>query len=84
MSEPDLYVATDVEADGPIPGDYSMLSLGMAVVGRPELWFYTEMMLIRDAPTAAQAMKAAADWVNGLRAVGDLRVGWTQSSQPKN
>lgn len=90
MSKPDLYVATDVEADGPIPGDYSMLSLGMAVVGRPEQWFYTEMKpiseqvvpsalqvsgldrekLIRDAPTAAQAMKAAADWVNGLRAVG--------------
>ncbi len=26
----DLYVSTDIEADGPIPGPYSMLSLGMA------------------------------------------------------
>jgi hypothetical protein len=40
---PELYIATDVEADGPIPGPYSMLSFGMAVVGRPELTFYTEL-----------------------------------------
>jgi hypothetical protein len=40
---PELYIATDVEADGPIPGPYSMLSLGMAVVGRPEHRFYTEL-----------------------------------------
>ncbi|GGQ55997.1 3'-5' exonuclease family protein [Couchioplanes azureus] len=26
----DLYISTDIEADGPIPGPYSMLSLGMA------------------------------------------------------
>ncbi len=30
---PELYVAVDVEADGPIPGPYSMISLGMAVAG---------------------------------------------------
>jgi hypothetical protein len=35
----ELYVAVDVEADGPIPGPYSMISLGMAVVGRPDLAF---------------------------------------------
>ena len=40
---PELYIATDVEADGPIPGPYSMLSLGMAVVGNPEQQFYTEL-----------------------------------------
>jgi hypothetical protein len=45
---PELYVATDVEADGPIPGPYSMLSLGLAVVGRPELRFYTELQPISD------------------------------------
>ncbi|GAA2476560.1 exonuclease [Winogradskya humida] len=27
----DLYISTDIEADGPIPGPYSMLSFGMAV-----------------------------------------------------
>ncbi|HPH21939.1 MAG TPA: exonuclease, partial [Haliscomenobacter sp.] len=30
------YIMVDVEADGPIPGDYSMLSLG-AVLVTPEL-----------------------------------------------
>ncbi|MBF0106287.1 MAG: exonuclease [Deltaproteobacteria bacterium] len=28
--KPEIYVSTDVEADGPIPGVYSMLSLGSA------------------------------------------------------
>lgn len=40
---PELYVAVDVEADGPIPGPYSMISLGMAVAGRSDLTFYTEL-----------------------------------------
>jgi len=29
-SKPEIYVSVDIEADGPIPGDYSMLSLGAA------------------------------------------------------
>lgn len=45
---PELYVACDVEADGPIPGPYSMLSLGMAVVGNPDLTLYTELRPISD------------------------------------
>jgi hypothetical protein len=45
---PELYVAVDVEADGPIPGPYSMISLGMAVAGQPDLTFYTELRPISD------------------------------------
>ncbi len=87
---PELYVAVDVEADGPIPGPYSMISLGMAVVGRPDLTFYTELRpisdefvpealavsgldrerLLREAPTAEQAMTSAARWINDLRRIG--------------
>ena len=87
---PELYLAVDVEADGPIPGPYSMISLGMAVVGREDLTFYTELRpisgdfvpaalavsgldrdrLLREAPTAEQAMKSAARWINGLRRIG--------------
>jgi DNA polymerase III epsilon subunit-like protein len=91
MSEsPELYVAVDVEADGPIPGPYSMISLGMAVAGRPGLSFYTELRpiseefvpralavsgldrdrLLREAPSAEEAMAAAARWVEGLRRFG--------------
>lgn len=87
---PELYLAVDVEADGPIPGPYSMISLGMAVAGVPELTFYTELRpisdqfvpqalavsgldrdrLLREAPEPALAMRAAADWIDGLRPLG--------------
>jgi len=30
---PDLYISADVETDGPVPGPFSMLSFGLAVVG---------------------------------------------------
>lgn len=29
----DLYISADIEADGPIPGPYSMLSFGLALAG---------------------------------------------------
>lgn len=52
----DLYISIDVEADGPIPGDYSMSSLG-AVVCEPALdrTFYREFKPISEmfVPEAA-------------------------------
>ncbi len=50
MSEPadEIYVAADIEADGPIPGPYSMLSFGLAAVRHPDLTFYTELAPISD------------------------------------
>ncbi|GAB3427339.1 3'-5' exoribonuclease domain-containing protein [Flindersiella endophytica] len=33
MERPNVYFSVDVEADGPIPGPYSMSSFGMAVAG---------------------------------------------------
>jgi hypothetical protein len=33
MARVELYVSADIEADGPIPGPYSMLSFGLAVCG---------------------------------------------------
>jgi hypothetical protein len=32
----DVYVSADIEADGPIPGRFSMLSLGMCVAGEQD------------------------------------------------
>lgn len=32
--EVDLYYSVDIESDGPIPGEYSMLSFGLAIAGR--------------------------------------------------
>jgi hypothetical protein len=36
-----VYISVDIEADGPIPGPYSMLSLGAAVAGRQDADAYT-------------------------------------------
>lgn len=44
----ELYVSVDVEADGPIPGPFSMLSMGMSVVGHPEWTWYAELRPISD------------------------------------
>ena len=33
-ARPDLYVSADIEADGPIPGEYSMLSFALCVASR--------------------------------------------------
>ncbi|TDC45898.1 exonuclease [Actinomadura sp. KC345] len=59
MAKRDLYVSVDVEADGPIPGPYSMLSFGMAACGTfdgqvftpvdpAESTFYAELAPISD------------------------------------
>jgi DNA polymerase III epsilon subunit-like protein len=57
---PEIYVAADIEADGPIPGAYSMISLGLAAVGFPDRTFYTELK-----PISADFVPAALA-VSGL------------------
>jgi hypothetical protein len=34
--KPSMYISVDIEADGPIPGPYSMISLGACVAGRQD------------------------------------------------
>ncbi|MBI5030071.1 MAG: 3'-5' exonuclease [Chloroflexi bacterium] len=41
MSE--ILISVDIEASGPIPGEFSMLSLGACVVGATEQRFYVEL-----------------------------------------
>ena len=38
----EVYISVDIEAAGPVPAKYSMLSLGACVVGSPTLSFYCE------------------------------------------
>lgn len=38
----EIYISVDIEASGPIPGEYSMLSLGACVVGATDQNFYVE------------------------------------------
>jgi DNA polymerase III epsilon subunit-like protein len=39
----EVYISVDIETSGPVPGEYSMLSIGASVVGEPETSFYTEL-----------------------------------------
>ncbi|PNY78791.1 3'-5' exonuclease [Pseudomonas fluorescens] len=39
----ELYVSVDIEASGPIPGEFSMLSFGACIVGHPEKAIYLEL-----------------------------------------
>lgn len=84
----EIYVATDIEADGPIPGPYSMLSVGMAVVDHPEHYYYTELKPISDrfVPEAlavsgldrSRLELEAPDPVNAMNAIAD----WISSLAP--
>jgi DNA polymerase III epsilon subunit-like protein len=47
MSE-EVYISVDIETSGPVPGEYSMLSIGASVVGRPETSFYAELKPVND------------------------------------
>ncbi len=39
----EVLISVDIEADGPIPGDYSMISLGACLVEDPNIGFYKEL-----------------------------------------
>jgi len=44
----EVFISIDVEADGPIPGDYSMLSFGAVAVDKPDKTFYRELQPISE------------------------------------
>lgn len=44
----EVFISVDVESSGPIPGDYSMLSLGACVIGDDDKGFYTEFKPLND------------------------------------
>lgn len=53
----ETFISVDIEAAGPIPGEFSMLSLGACVVGAPAQSFYVEIKPItRNFEPAALAV----------------------------
>lgn len=63
MTRQERYVSVDIEAAGPIPGDYSMLSIGACVVGNPETSFGVMLQPISDrfVPEALQVSGLSLD-----------------------
>jgi ribonuclease T len=52
----EVYISVDVEAAGPLPPTYSMLSLGAVAVDDPQATFYVELKPLNDQSVPA-AMK---------------------------
>jgi len=43
MNTDELYVSVDVETSGPIPGEYSLLSIGACLIAQPATSIYLEL-----------------------------------------
>lgn len=61
----EVYISVDIEAAGPIPGTYSMLSLGACVVGDYETSFYAELKPLNDnsIPEAIAVSKLTLEYL---------------------
>jgi hypothetical protein len=96
-ARPEIYISADIETDGPVPGNFSMLSFGLAAVAiydgktvqrlnaraHAAYWELKPVAprfdpaalsvngldrdrLLRTGETPADAMRAAARWVEGV------------------
>jgi DNA polymerase III epsilon subunit-like protein len=67
--EDETYISVDVEASGPNPSTYSLLSIGACVAFEPERTFYVELQPATDASTP-EAMAVSGLDLDRLRAEG--------------
>ncbi len=67
--KPDRYFSVDIESSGPIPGRYSMLSLGACAVDEPNLSFYVEFQPI-SADFVPEAMSISGFDLEQLKKTG--------------
>lgn len=63
------YISIDIEASGPTPGKYSMISFGACIVGNRELQFYRELKPLNHN-YVTEAMKIGC---LGLRCLDNLK-----------
>ena len=60
--KPEIYVSTDVEADGPIPGTNSMLSFGSAAYLADKTLVGTFTANLETLPSAVEEPKTMEWW----------------------
>ncbi len=70
MKRDEVYISVDIEANGPIPGEYSMTAVGACVVGRPDVSFYAELQPLHDR-FDPQALAVGGLTMEHLRASGE-------------
>lgn len=74
----EIYISVDVETSGPIPGTYSLLSIGACVVGNTGEVFYAEVQPINDAYVPG-AIKVAGKSMEEFALVGQTPEGAMRS-----
>jgi hypothetical protein len=62
MSQPEIYVSTDIETDGPIPGPHSLLSLGSAAFAADGKLVGTHEVNLETLPDAAGHPETMTWW----------------------
>jgi len=72
---PDLFISTDVETDGPIPGPYSMLSIGSVVVSATGELLETFSANLDPLPDAQTDPRTMAWWADQPAAWAAHRTG---------
>ncbi len=78
MTQNEIYISVDVEASGPIPGEYSMLSLGACVVYDQTQTFYIEFKPISDK-YIMESLVVSGLYMTQLKETGvDPTIGMTQ------
>jgi ribonuclease T len=65
----EVYFSVDVETSGPIPGEYSLLSIGACVVGDDTKRFYAELVPLNENHTH-EAMQTCALSLDELHRTG--------------
>jgi len=74
---PEVYLSIDVEADGPIPGPYSMLSLGIAAFSLEKVLLATFTRNLEPLPGASQHPRVMAWW----NSTPDLRAAYARTRE---
>jgi hypothetical protein len=74
---PEIYLSVDVEADGPIPGPYSMLSFGIAAFSIDKVLLATFTRNLELLPGAAQHPRVMAWWQSS----GTLRAAYQRTRE---
>jgi DNA polymerase III epsilon subunit-like protein len=65
----ETLISVDIEAAGPIPGRYSLLSIGACLIDEPEAGFYVEMQPVNEA-AVPEALSASGFDLEHLRTQG--------------
>lgn len=68
-AKPEIFVSVDVETSGPVPGEFSLLTIGACAVDNPERTFSCRLKPIGDGADP-EAMAVAGLSMDELRACG--------------